>query len=237
MIKAAINTLGIRPRQRRLVDLAMPGAAHVTAAEMALIEAADNPDSALLVTELLPGRKLRLLAGFYADQSEALGVAELLRDHFHLQPSQYTLLSPRHAESRNFSRHQRLWDRRRERAKPSVVARLSSASPALLGVWIGAALALLWGATSASAEVDTALLALWLTLAGAVVGFGLTGLMPNAKTLRRRFDIAVQQKLAAGQSAVVLHGLEPADAVGAAELLRDSSVYWCAEAPRVRTRE
>jgi hypothetical protein len=169
---------------------------------------------------------LACIAGFYGELAHVREAARQLQADLGLQPSQMVMLSPRDAGSTQFALKSRRWSggwRARAQAgsvSPGAVVALAGLLMLSIGV----------GGWVLAAEASDGLLLLGISLAVVCGGLaaGLAVSFWTGPPRRRRFETSVQQQLAEGCWAVVVHGVAGPRQAAVVDLLRGGSLRWCA---------
>lgn len=168
---------------------------------------------------------LHCVAGFFASEPQAQAVAQQLRQAHGLQADQGLLLGPDQASWLSFARQARRW----------AYARHTEGRTGLSDAWlmagfgaIGVALVMLIGVALEGAPNDRLEM---LLLAGPVLGAA-TGWLASALTSnpvqQRRFNRHIRNQLAAGGWVVLAHHMPLPQQAGAAAMLREQGIGWCA---------
>lgn len=173
-------------------------------------------------------RPLSCIAGFYGEQAHSRAAARQLQVELGLQAAQVVMLSPRDAGPTQFARKSRRWSGGwRARAQSGSVSPGAAIALAVLLL-----LSIAAGGWVLAAEASDGLLLMGVALAvvcGALAA-GLAAAFWPQPPRRRRFETSVQQQLAEGCWAVVVHGVAGHRQAAVVDLLRGGSLRWCAVA-------
>lgn len=212
--------------------LAVEPAKPVNRWRQALRARSHAPDSDLFATRLHMGRELRVAANFSVTQDEALWLYRRLRDNTRLSEEQVQLLKPVDATPRRFAQRRHAWDSLRPLTHRTASGSSWAALPpsSVLGLPLGLALGIGW--LAGLSIVESLLAAVLGTLLLLGVSLVLRPVLSSAAQ-HRRFDRVLQRRLARGQYAVVVTGVQDATAATQAiAAMRSVGIYWCAETPR-----
>ena len=169
---------------------------------------------------------LSCMAGFFENEAAARAAMYQLRLLHGLQSSQFVLLSPRDAAPASFARLARRWSGRwHDRGAPSGDLRWRLAG-------LAGSLVLLLAGLVGVMDVSLPPGLLMMAGLGAVLGVSLVAALaalhwPEPPHVRR-FETQVQRQLADGCWGLVAHNLPWGRQAGVVNLLRGSSLRWCA---------
>lgn len=186
-------------------------------------------DSDVFVTRVPPTRVMRVAAAFYRSREDAQAMRRLLRRHQGLARAQVLLLAPADRDGPRFAELRSQWDARRPQ-RPMPPGALPPAKAMAVGLLTGLAVAVLWRLAVQATWADGVAVGTVAMLAGATLAL-VWALVRTPQPAPRRFDLALQKRLAQGLHAVVVQGVAERDAVDVIDALQASGVCWCAEAP------
>ena len=187
------------------------------------------PEGDLFATRLHMGRELRVAANFSVTQDEAVWLCRRLRADPRLSEEQVQLLKPVDATPRRFAQRRHSWDSLRPLAQRAAYGSAWAALPpsSVLGLLLSLGLGLLAGLSI----IETLAAVMLVTLLTLGISLVLRPVISSAAQ-HRRFDRVLQHRLAHGQYAVVVTGVQDAaTASQAIAAMRSVGIYWCAETP------
>ena len=209
---------------RRLLEATCAGVCHSTSTAMAPVLSLQTAPSHLASYD----HAMDCMAGFCEGEAQALAAAQQLRNQCGLQANRGLVLGPANASWLLFTREIRSLGLGRHLESRSWLS--DAPMMALLG---GMTFGLIFAIGVFVVDVQDVRQAILLLLTGpafgAAAGWAVSGLTAGASQYRR-FNRDVRVQLAAGHWAVLAHHVPGPQQAGAAQLLRERSIGWCAVA-------
>jgi hypothetical protein len=171
-------------------------------------------------------RRLACIAGFFTKEADMVEVARLLHSRHGIASAQLVRLRPGDVAPTRFGKNARRWSTRWPGGSQAGLG-TSLALSGLAGLLV-VLLALGWW--SEGADIPPAVLWLGIAVVSVVICLAVATLAAAWPDLPEpgRFETSVQEQLAKGLWAVVVHRLPRERQAGVVALLRGSSAKWCA---------